>query len=84
MKQLSIDFSQSSRHHEEPKKLDRIPIAASEELKTFLRIMAEKQGITSSELAHRYIVEGIRNDFAKIFMPEPHLDKSLRDVLSKF
>lgn len=81
--QLKLDFSQSHISHD-GKKEKRIPVAVSEELKEFVELMSRKQSVSVSELTHRYIVEGLKNDVAKIFMPEPHLDKTLRDVLEKF
>lgn len=80
--QLKLDFT--NPRHDDGKKTDSVTIALSTELKEFLNLMSTKQGVSRSELTHRYIVEGIKNDVARIFMPEPHLDKSLRDVLAKF
>jgi hypothetical protein len=82
--QLTLDFSRVRAVHEDGKKDRRIPTAASQELKELVEIMARKQGISVSELTHRYIVEGLRSDLMQIFLPEPHLDKSLREVLGKF
>ncbi len=81
--QIPIDFT-GHRHPEEGKKLDRIPVAASEELKSFVTKMASMQRISTSELVHRYIVEGLKEDIVRLFIPEPHLDKSLREILDKF
>ena len=80
--QVSIDFSRPKRR-DDGKKMERIPVACSSDLKEFVARMATIQGSTVSEIAHRYIVEGMKNDLANIFLPEPHMNKSLRDVLSK-
>ncbi|MBN1545729.1 MAG: hypothetical protein JW902_03625 [Syntrophaceae bacterium] len=82
--QISLDFSRFHPAFQDGKKEQRIPTAVSQELKEFVELMARIQGTTVSEMTHRYIVDGLKNDLAKIFMPEPHLDKSLRDVLAKF
>jgi hypothetical protein len=81
--QLNLDFS-AVQHPSDGKKLEKIPVACSDELKSFVSKMADLQKITVSELAHRYIVEGLKEDVVRLFIPEPHLDKSLRDLLSKF
>jgi len=69
---------------QESKKDARIPIAASPEFKEFVEMMARKLGVSTSELGHRYFVEGLQRDVAETFLPEPHLDKSLREVMAKF
>lgn len=81
--QLNLDFS-AVQHSQDGKKLEKIPVACSDELKSFVSIMAQRQGVTVSELAHRYIVEGLKEDVVRLFIPEPHLDKSLREIMSKF
>jgi len=82
--QISLDFSRARSSLQDGKKDVRIPTAVSLELKEFVELMARVQGTTVSEMTHRYIVDGLKNDVAKKFMPEPHLDKTLRDLLTKF
>jgi len=84
--QMNLDFSKVHilAPSQDGKKEYRIPTAVSQELKEFVELMARKQGTSVSELTHRYIVNGLKNDIANVFMPEPHLDKTLRDVLAKF
>lgn len=79
--QLQLDFSKP--RIDSGKKTERIPTAVSSELKEFVDKMAQMQGVSVSELVHRYVVEGLKNDVVNIFIPEPHMDKSLREILQK-
>ena len=81
--QTNFDFSQA-QHHEDGKKLKRLPTAVSEDLKTFVEMMATKQRVSASELVHKYIVKGLKDDIGDVFFPEPHLDKTLRELLGKY
>ena len=83
--QMTLDFSKvHTQTQQDGKKELRIPTAVSQELKEFVELMARKQNLSVSELTHRYIVDGLKNDIANVFMPEPHLDKSLRELLARF
>jgi hypothetical protein len=81
--QLNLDFSKMRQVSTDGKKIQRIPTAVSPELKQFVETMAKMQGTSVSELTHRYIVNGLKDDIASIFIPEPHLDKSLRELLKR-
>lgn len=80
--QLSLNFSKSKITS--GKKLSRIPVACSEEFKSFVEMVARILDVSTSELSHRYILEGMQRDIGNIFMSEPHLDKSLKQIISKF
>lgn len=82
MSQLSLDFSKQKIVS--GKKTSRIPIACSEEFKSLVDLVAHLLDSSTSEISHRYILEGIQRDIGNIFMTEPHLDKSLRQIVSKF
>lgn len=80
--QVNLDFSRPQI--QETKKEQLVHARVSPELKEFIELMARVKGMGSSPLIHRYIVEGLKNDLADKFMPEPHLDKTLRELLAKF
>jgi hypothetical protein len=80
--QTNLDFSKP--HLQEGKKDFRIPVAVSPELKEFVEMMSRVQDTSVSELGHRYFVEGLQRDVASRFMREPHLDKTLRELLARF
>jgi hypothetical protein len=77
--QISIPFG--PRIHD-GKKNSRIGTACSEEFRDFFRLMCRVRAISESELAHEYLIRGMQEDLAKTLMPEPHLDKNLREILS--
>ncbi len=79
--QLSLDFS--PRAVTDGKKLERIPVAVSADLKAILKLMADNCKISISEKAHQYIVEGIQRDIGKLFTSEIYLNDSLRSFLQK-
>ena len=85
MTQLTLDFShQRPLCSDDPgKKTERITITCSSEYKDFVDLFCRVRGSTVSEICHHYILEGMRADLATLFMAQPHLDKSLRDILEK-
>ena len=64
------------------KKLARIPVACSDEFKSWVQNMAKLQGSDVSTICHRYILEGMQRDLGTVFMAEPHADKRLRDFMA--
>ncbi len=82
--QVGFDFSRTRPLIQDGKKEARIPTACSPEFLEFVKLMAHVQGTTVSEMTHRYIVKGLKEDIGDKFMPEPHLDKTLRELLAKF
>lgn len=82
MQQLTLKFGPMAQITD-GKKLARIPIACSEELKGFVDSMARAQGVSTSEMCHRYIIQGLQGDLGAVFMSEPHLDKKLRDLMAR-
>jgi len=81
MDTIKINFNTS----QDLGKLDeRITIACSKDFKGFVERISSIWACTISAACHRYILEGIRKDLGAIFGAEPHLDKSLKDVLKKY
>lgn len=81
--QLKLDFSPRPVMGDPGKKTERVTFTCSQEYKEFLDLFCRQTGNTASELCHRYILEGMRDDLARLLMAQPHLDKSLRELLSK-
>jgi hypothetical protein len=82
--QLKLDFNRNRSMRDAGKKTERITFTCSPEYKDFLDLFCKATGNTLSELCHRYMLDGMRNDLANIFITQPHLDTSLRDLLKKF
>lgn len=82
MNQLTLDFSQSLPVLN-GKKTERLPIACSEEFKHALNMVAGLLSKTPSELAHRYVVEGIVRDLGNILLAQPMASLSLAEVIEK-
>ena len=80
--QLNLDFSRSVPVLE-GKKTERLPIACSEEFKQALSMVANLLNKTPSELAHRYVVEGIVKDLGNILLAQPMANLSLKEVIEK-
>ncbi len=84
MSQLTLDFSKiNPLVSDNGKKTERIPFTCSSEFKEFLELFARVLDITVSELCNRYVLEGMRSDLGSLFMAQPHLDKTLRELLAK-
>lgn len=84
MSQLKLDFSKSALRVPDGKKMQRIGIACSDDFKSLFHQVCRLRGRTESEVGFQYLLEGVRKDIADIFMPEPHLDKSLRESIKEF
>jgi len=83
--QLNLDFHKKPILDVDPnKKTERVAVACSTEFKDFFKMFCTILKSNESELAYRYILEGMKEDLANIFMAQPHLDKSLRDILKNF
>ena len=83
--QIKLDFSKKPILDVDPnKKTERIAVACSEDFKEFFQRFCKLLKTNESELAQRYILEGMKNDLANIFLPQPHLDKSLREILKDY
>ena len=78
MKAKIIDFNQAPDTGEIA---ERVTIGCSVEYKAFVELFASVRECTVSELCHRYVLDGMREDLANLFMAQPHLDKSLREIL---
>jgi hypothetical protein len=79
MDQLRLDFS--AKPIISGKKRQRIAIPCSDEFLSILDILSTKFGTTRAELAFNYVLEGMQKSLGNAFMAEPHLDKSLRQLL---
>lgn len=84
MKQLKLNFSTKPLINDAGKKTERITFTCSTEYKEFLDLFCKATGNNISELCHRYMLDGMRNDLASLFIAQPHLDTSLRDLLKKY
>lgn len=82
--QLDIDFKPKPINKDPGKHTERLTITCSSEYKEFVDLFCKIQKMTTSELCHRYILEGMKNDLADIFIAQPHLDKSLRKILEQY
>lgn len=65
------------------KKQHRLTCTCSEEFKEFIEKVARVRKTSVSELIYEYILDGMKADITNIFLPAPHLDRSLREILSK-
>lgn len=82
--QINLDFSPNPINNIDPaKKSERIAVACSTEFKDFFQMFCKITHTNESELGYRYILDGMKNDLANIFIAQPHLDKSLADILRK-
>ena len=78
MRAKTIDFNRAPDTGEIA---ERVTIGCSGEYKTFVELFASVRECTVSELCHRYVLDGMREDLANLFMAQPHLNKSLREIL---
>lgn len=65
------------------KKDQRITITCSEKFKELVDFIAKLTDANPSELGQRYFLEGMMKDMGQMFMTEPHLEKTLREILQK-
>ena len=65
------------------KREKRITVACSDEFRQVFELVARIQNSNPSELGFRYLLEGLKNDLGNMFMYEPHLDSTLRNILNK-
>lgn len=65
------------------KKLCRLSCTCSDDFKDFIDKIARLRKTTVSELIYEYALDGMKKDITEIYLPAPHLDKTLRDVLGK-
>ena len=78
--QLNLDFQPRISSG---KKTERITITCSDEFKTLVNLISKLTNTDVSVMGHRYFIEGMQRDIGNVFMAEPHVEKSLRDILSK-
>lgn len=65
------------------KKTQRLTVTCSREFEGVVQQFANLTNTSVSELGHRYFIEGMQRDLGKLFMAEPHLDKTLRSLIPK-
>lgn len=78
--QLKLDFSKISTI-DNGKKLKRLSFTASDDLQEFLDMLVDKLGTDRSNYIYNAVVEKMRQDLAKLLLPQPHLNKSLSEIL---
>jgi len=79
--QLKLDFSPKAIAS--GKKIERIPIACSYDLKKLLEQIASKQNLSVSQIGHRYLIEGLQRDIGTLYFSEPYQDETLGSLLQK-
>jgi len=82
--QLTLNFSKVTPADEDGKKLKRIGIACSDEFKELFDMVCKLRGATPSELGFEYVLRGMKDDLVNVFMPQPHMDKSLKEAIRRF
>ena len=65
------------------KRTERLTVTCSAELKNIVETICRMTGETVSEAGHRYFLAGLKDDIGRIFMAEPHLDKTLSNLIAK-
>jgi len=83
MSQLKFDFSKRPKYVDTSKKLERISFTCSEDFKNFLDLLVGTVNTDRSNLIYRYVLEGMQRDLAEIFLTQPHLNKSLKQILKE-
>lgn len=68
---------------DDAKKLSRLSCTCSDDFKEFVEKIARLRKTTISELLYEYALDGIKKDITEIYLPAPHLDKTLRDIVGK-
>jgi hypothetical protein len=81
LRQLKLDFT--PRPIINGKKNERLTIPCSDEFLQFLDLLSKKYGKSRAELAHFFVLEGMQKALGNAFMAEPHLEKTLNEIMSK-
>lgn len=82
--QIKLDFSKKNIAVDDGKRINRITITCSDQFKGFFDLMVKARKTSVSELGYEYLLTGIKNDLSSVFLAQPHLDKSLRELMGKF
>jgi len=80
MNQMQLSFNNTVSSG---KKDQRITITCSEKFKELVDFISNLTDSTASEMGQRYFLDGMMKDLGQMFMAEPHLEKSLREILNK-
>jgi hypothetical protein len=81
MLQLNLDFSKP--RIAQGKKTERITITCSTEFKSVVDLICRLTGSSPSEIGQRYFISGMQTDLGNVFMAEPHLEKTLAQLMRK-
>jgi len=65
------------------KKMCRLSCTCSDDFKDFIEKIARLRKTTISELMYEYVLDGMKKDITEIYLPAPHLDKTLRQIIAK-
>ena len=65
------------------KKDQRITITCSEKFKELVDFIAKLTDTDPSKLGQRYFLEGMMKDLGEMFIAEPYLESTLREILQK-
>ena len=84
MNQLALNFSKKSITTDDGKKACRISITCSEQFKEFFDLMVKARRSTVSALGYEYLLDGMKDDLSSVFLAQPHLDTSLRELMKRF
>lgn len=79
--QLNLNFS--TKPIVSGKKTERLAVPCSEEFLKFLDLLSELLDTSRAELAFQFVLDGMQKALGNAFMAEPHLEKSLKDILNK-
>ena len=80
MPQLNLSFDKPIISN--GKKDQRITITCSERFKELVDFIASLTNSSPSEMGQKYFLEGMMKDIGNMFMAEPHLEKTLRQILN--
>jgi len=82
-KQLKLDFDRPLSGIIDGKKTERITFTGSSDLREFIIILADKQGISISELCQKYIIDGLQRDMGLMLLIQVNKDKTLDELMRK-
>lgn len=79
--QLSLPLNKNSIST--GKKDQRITITCSEKFKDLVDFISKLTNSSPSEMGQKYFLEGMMKDIGNMFIAEPYLEKSLREIFQK-
>jgi len=81
MPQLNLNFNNGPITT--GKKTERLTIPCSDEFIKFLQKESDMLGLTKSELAFQFVLEGMQKTLGTLFLAEPYADKKLSELLKR-